>query len=158
MARLVVAGEQQPEVAEPRGDDVEGAPVDVAGHFLLETRDADARLAHDLAAVGRDGAVEELHHRALPRPVAPQQTHALAALDGEARAVEHERPSERDPNVLHPQQSHRYRAPMAAASRASSSSSEARCAGVVRGFITVTRSTRRSPSTVVVIHPCPARL
>ena len=103
-------------------------------------------------------AVEQLHHGALPRPIAAEQADAFAALDREARVIEHQRPAEGDPHVLHPQQRHRYDAPIASASRASSSSSAARCAGVVRGFMTVTRSTRRSPSTVVVIHPCPPRL
>ena len=103
-------------------------------------------------------AVEQLHDRALPRAVAPEQTDALAALDREARAVEDGRPSERDGHVLHAQQRHRYGATMESAMLASSSSSDARCAGVVRGFMTVTRSTRRPSSTVVVIQPSPAAI
>ena len=126
MAGCMVAREQPSGVAQPRGDDVEGAAADVVRHLLLEPRDADARLANDLSAIGRDAAIEELHDGALPCSVAPEQTHALAALDGEARAVEHERPAERDADVLHPQQCHRYDATIVAASRESSSRSEAR--------------------------------
>ena len=95
-----------PGVAKSRGDDVEGGAVDVVGDFLLESRHGDSRLSHDLAAVGRHRAVEELHDRALAGAVASEQADALAALDGEASAVENGWSSKRDADVLHAQQSH----------------------------------------------------
>ena len=58
MAGLMVACEQKPDLAEPRGDDIEGRAVDVAGNFLLESRNGNAGLTNNLAAVGCYRAVE----------------------------------------------------------------------------------------------------
>src|SRR4030081_2542225 len=106
MAGVVIAREQLSRRAESRGDHVERRPLDVLRHLLLEPRDGHAGLPHDLPRIGRHLAVQELHDRALARAVAPEEAHALAALDREARAVEHGRSTKRDAYVLHAEQCH----------------------------------------------------
>src|SRR6476646_1519836 len=105
-ARVMVAREQFTRWAESCRHDVEGGALDGVGHFLLQARHGDARLADDLARIGSHRAVEQLHDGALPRAVAAEEAHALAALDGEARAVEDRRSAERDAYILHAQQCH----------------------------------------------------
>src|SRR6476469_10768201 len=96
VARRVIARDELPQLAEPRGDDVERGAGDVVGDLLLEARDRHAGLPHHLAAVGGERAVEHLHQRALARAVAAEEAEALAALDGEARAIEQWRTAEGD--------------------------------------------------------------
>jgi hypothetical protein len=109
VARLVVAGEQPPGVAEPRGDDVERRARARRRDVLLEPRDGRPALAHHLARVGRARAVEQLHERALAGAVAAEQADALAALDGQRRAVEHGRAAEGDGDVLETEECHAAR-------------------------------------------------
>jgi hypothetical protein len=99
----VVASEKQSRVAKSRGDDVEGAPFDIIWNFLLEPRHGDTRLSHDLTAIRRHRAIEELHDRALAGAIASEKADSLAALDSESGAVENGRSTKRDADVLHAQ-------------------------------------------------------
>ena len=102
----MVAREETPGLAQPRGHDVEDRPLYVRGDLLLEAGDGRSGLADDFAGVGRHGAVEELHDRTLAGAVPSEQTDALPPLDGEVGPIEDGRTTERDADVLHPQQRH----------------------------------------------------
>jgi hypothetical protein len=88
LAGLVVAREQPTGLAEPFGDHLEHRAAHVGRDVLLQPRDRRPGLPHHLAGVGRLRLVEHLEERALAAAVAPDETDALAALDGHARAVE----------------------------------------------------------------------
>jgi hypothetical protein len=105
-ARRVVARQQPPRLAEPRRHDVEGRARDVRRDVLLEAGDRRAALAHHVAGVGGTRAVEQLHQGALACAVAPEQAHALPALDSEGGAVEHRRAAESDGDVLQSEKGH----------------------------------------------------
>ena len=98
--------QQTTRLAESFGNDAKGGSSQPAGDFLFETGDRESGLSHDLTAVGRERAVEQFEECALAGTIASKESDPLGALDGEARAIEHGRPAERDADVLEFQQCH----------------------------------------------------
>jgi hypothetical protein len=72
-ARLVVARQQPPGLAQPLGHHVEGRAVDRLGHLLLQPGDGDAALAHDVARVGASVPSSSAISVLLPAPLRPRR-------------------------------------------------------------------------------------
>ena len=80
--------------------------VHTVGDVLLQAGNGHPALPHNLSCVGQHRAIEQLHQRALPRPVAPHERDALAALDGERGTVEHGGTAEGDGDRLNGEERH----------------------------------------------------
>ncbi len=106
MAGAMITGEQISSVAQARRHDVEGGAGDVLRNVLLEPGDGQACLTNDLAVIGPDRPVEELHDGALAGAVAAQETDALAAVDRERGVSEDGRAAEGKGDVLHAEKCH----------------------------------------------------
>ncbi len=88
--------EESAELREPAGDDLEDGGRIVRGRILRERRDLQAGHAPDRARIRCDLAAHDLEQGRLARAVAPDQAHALAGVDLQARAVEERLRAERD--------------------------------------------------------------